>query len=53
MENEINLNITIDENKKMIYIYEESSSGCKYTYNNVNDISNKIKHYLKCYHRIK
>ncbi len=47
---ELNINIQIDIKEKKLYIAEESSSGAKYDYKNINDLADRIKFYLENYY---
>ena len=35
---------------KILYIAEENSSGAEYKYNNIQDLTNKVKFYLENYY---
>lgn len=50
MSKELNFNIEIDAEEKVIYISEECSSGAKYKYENISYIGEKIKLYLSNYY---
>lgn len=53
MEEELNFNFSIDLKEKVIYINEESGSGAKYQYENIDDIGENIKFYLENYYQEK
>ncbi len=50
MLEELNISITIDTKNKILYIAEENSSGAEYKYNNIQDLTNKVKFYLENYY---
>ena len=45
--------LTIKKKKKIIYLGEPCSSGCKYSYKNFNDLIRKVKFYFGLYHKDK
>lgn len=53
MEEELNFSFSIDIKEKVIYINEESGSGAKYGYENIDDIGENIKFYLENYYQEK
>lgn len=46
----LNISMEIDLKNKMLYIMEENSSGAKYKFEDIKDLSNKIKFYLENYY---
>ena len=53
MEEELNFNFSIYPKEKVIYIAEESGSGAKYNFENINDIGEDVKFYLENYYKDK
>lgn len=49
MENLI-ITVDIDLKDKNVFIAEENSSGAKYDYTNIDDLTDKIKFYLTNYY---
>lgn len=49
MENLI-ITVDIDLKDKNVFIAEENSSGAKYDYTNIDDLTDKIKLYLENYY---
>lgn len=47
---ELNINMQIDVKSKELYLAEETSSGAKYDYKNIDDLVDKIKLYLENYY---
>lgn len=43
----IEVNVTVDLSEKMIYLGEENSSGCKYPYNNTQELGEIFKNYIE------
>lgn len=50
MLKELNISISIDVKNKTLYIGEENSSGAIYKYDNIENLSEKIKIYLENYY---
>lgn len=51
MEDELNITIQIFPKEKEIYIAEESSSGASYSFNNIQELAEKIGFYLENYYK--
>ena len=49
MLEELNISMSIDVVKKILYIWEESSSGAEYKYKDIKDLEDKIGFYLENY----
>ena len=47
MEENLIITVDIDLKDKNLFIAEETSSGAKYDYTNIDDLTDKIKLYLK------
>ena len=50
MLEELNISMSIDVVKKILYIGEESSSGAEYKYKDIKDLEDKIGFYLENYY---
>lgn len=50
MLEELNISMSIDVVKKILYIEEESSSGAEYKYKDIKDLKDKIGFYLENYY---
>ncbi len=50
MEENLIITVDIDLKDKNVFISEENSSGAKYDYTNIDDLTDKIKLYLKNYY---
>lgn len=50
MEENLIITVDIDLKDKNVFIAEENSSGAKYDYTNIDDLTDKIKFYLKNYY---
>ena len=50
MLEELNISMSIDVVKKILYIGEESSSGAEYKYKDIKDLKDKIGFYLENYY---
>lgn len=48
-EESIDIEVSICKEDKTIYISEECSSGCYYSFNNKSDIIKAFKDYVKMY----
>lgn len=48
---ELNITIQINPDKKELFIAEESSSGAKYSFNDMNELVGKIQLYLENYYK--
>lgn len=50
MEENLIITVDIDLKDKNLFIAEENSSGAKYDYTNIDDLTDKIKLYLENYY---
>ena len=50
---ELNLTIEIDLKNKNFYIGDESGAGAEYSYENIDNLAEKIKFYLVNYYKDK
>lgn len=48
---ELNITIQINSDKKELFIAEESSSGATYSFNDMNELVDKIQFYLENYYK--
>lgn len=46
-DNCIEVEVTVNLNEKMIYLYEEDGSGCKYPYGNMKELGEIFKRYIE------